>query len=125
MTAVNNGQYKQGWITGYYPYGQYAIVGDRMVFSGDEIEVENSILTRKVVENSNSGFDNKGQIGGRRIKQFRLKSKSISGALRELEGKVDEWVRGGGSFGGGLLMLSVDSLGDKKSFVKIYGKKNM
>ena len=125
MTAVNNGEYKQGWITGYYPYGQYAIVGDRMVFSGDEQTVNSSILTRKVVENSNSGFNGKGQSGGRDLRRFRLGGSGMKEAFKELERRVDRWIREGRYRGDGLLVLSVKSLEDGKTFVKIYGKKNM
>lgn len=125
MAAVNNGEYKQGWITGFYPYGQYMVVGDRVVFSGDEQMVNSSILTRKVVENSNSGFNGKAQSGGKGGEKFRLNGRDIGGAFKELEMLVDRDVKNGKYKDSKLLMLSVKSLGENKSFVKIYGKKNM
>ena len=125
MAAMNNGEYKQGWITGYYPYGEYMIMGNKMIFSGDEQKVNNSILTRKVVEQSNSGFN--GQTGGGLIKKFRLNGRRVKEAFKELEERVDGWIRDGKYRGDGFLVLSVEGLEDglDRKFVKIYGKKNM
>lgn len=125
MTALNNSEYKQGWITGYYPYGQYMIIGEKVVFSGDEQMVNNSILTRKVVERSNSGFNGNVQSGGKDLKRFRLRGNRMGDAFKELERKVDRWVKSGKYKNNGLLVLSIESLEDGKIFVKIYEKKNM
>jgi hypothetical protein len=121
MAALSNKDYKQGWLSGYYPYSEYTIVDNNLVLGGDIIKVNNEILTKDIIKESNSGFDNSSiteQTGGRdKVKKYKIKSDSVENAFRKLEGKV----RGEGD----ILILHLKSLDDKKkiNFYKIYRKK--
>jgi hypothetical protein len=121
MAALSNKDYKQGWLSGYYPYNYYTIVDNNLVLGGDVIKVNNEILTKDIIKESNSGFDSKStpeQTGGRgKVKKYKIKSDSVEGAFKKLEGKV----RGEGD----ILVLQLKSLDDKNkvNFYKIYRKK--
>jgi hypothetical protein len=121
--ATTNKDFKQGWIDSYYPYGQYMVQENRLILGGDEIKVNNEILTQQVIEDSTSGFDNSSSIGqtggGSSVKRkYKIHSETIDGAFRKLEGKVK-----GGK--GDILVLKLESLDDNKkiNFYKIYRKK--
>jgi hypothetical protein len=125
MAALSNKDFKQGWINSYYPYGQYMIQDNKMILSGDEIKVNNEILTQQIIKDSTSGYDKApalDQVGGdgrRSIrKKYKIQADSIQGAFQKLEGKVS-----GGR--GDILVLQLESLDDKNKikFYKIYRKK--
>ena len=121
--ADNNLEYKVGWITGYYPYAQYSIVGDKIVYGGDDSMVEQSILIRDVVKDSNSGYN---QNGGKTIKMFRINGKSVRDGFRDLEKKVDKYFRENKrNVGEKMLMLRLHTLDGQREFIKIYRKKNV
>jgi hypothetical protein len=125
MTALSNKDFKQGWIDSYYPYGQYMIQDNKMILSGDEIKVNNEILTQQIIKDSASGYekspalDQIGGAGSRNVrKKYKIKADSIKMAFQKLAGKV----KGGR---GDILILQLESL-DKKNkiiFYKIYRKK--
>jgi hypothetical protein len=121
MAALSNKDYKQGWISGYYPYSEYMIVDNNLVLGGDVIKVNNDILTKDIIQESNSGFNSSStniQTGGRdKVKKYKINSDSVEGAFKKLEGKV----RGKGD----ILVLQLKSLDDKNkiNFYKIYRKK--
>jgi hypothetical protein len=122
--ALTNKDYKQNWINSYYPYGKYMIVNNKMILGGDEIKVNNEILTEQVIKNSTSGFDSKPstvQAGGKNknIKNYKIKADSVESAFQKLEKKV---LKGGK---GDILVLQLESLDDKNkiNFYKIYRKK--
>jgi hypothetical protein len=122
MAALSNKDFKQGWIDGYYPYGEYMIQDNKLILSGDEIKVNNEILTQQVIKESTSGYDKSSSIqqtGGRNIKKkYKIKADSIEAAFQKLEGKVKEGK-------GDIMILQLESL-DKKNkinFYKIYRKK--
>ena len=121
--ADNNLEYKVGWISGYYPYAQYSIVGDKIVYSGDDNMVEQSILIRDVVQDSNSGYS---QSGGKTLKRFRINGKSVREGFRDLEKKVDKYFRENKkNVGEKMLMLRLHTLDGQREFIKIYRKKNV
>jgi hypothetical protein len=125
MTALSNKDFKQGWIDSYYPYGQYMIQDNKMILSGDEIKVNNEILTQQIIKDSTSGYDKSpavDQIGGNSHRsignKYKIQADNIHKAFQKLEGKV----KGGR---GDILVLQLESL-DKKNkiiFYKIYRKK--
>lgn len=121
MAAVTNKDVKQGWIDSYYPYGQYMVTDNKLILGGDEIKVNNEILTQQVIKESTSGYDkapSSGQTGGSMKKKYRIKADNIQDAFHKLEGKVK-----GGK--GDILVLQLESLDDKNkiNFIKIYKKK--
>jgi hypothetical protein len=100
------------------------IVNNKMILGGDEIKVNNEILTEQVIKNSTSGFDSKPstvQAGGKNknIKNYKIKADSVESAFQKLEKKV---LKGGK---GDILVLQLESLDDKNkiNFYKIYRKK--
>lgn len=124
MAALSNKDVRQGWIESYYPYGQYMVQDNKMILGGDEVKVNNEILTQQVIKESTSGYDDKpGQTGGgsRRIgggKKYKIRADDIDGAFQKLESKVK-----GGK--GDILVLQLESLDEKNkiNFYKIYRKK--
>jgi hypothetical protein len=121
MAALSNKDFKQGWVDSYYPYGQYAIQNNKLILGGDEINVNNDILTQQVIKESTSGYDKApelGQVGGGGKKNYKIKASNIEDAFKKLEGKVK-----GGK--GDILVLQLESLDDnnKINFYKIYRKK--
>lgn len=121
MAALTNKDVKQGWIDSYYPYGQYMVQDNKLILGGDEIKVNNEILTQQVIKESTSGYDkapSTGQTGGGWKKKYRIKAGNIQDAFHKLEGKV----KGGN---GDILVLQLESLDDKNkiNFYKIYRKK--
>ena len=124
MAAVTNKDVKQGWIDSYYPYGQYMVTNNKLILGGDEIKVNNEILTQQVIKESTSGYDkapSSGQTGGSREKKYKIQADSIESAFTKLEKKV---LKGGK---GDILVLQLESLDDKNknkiNFYKIYKKK--
>jgi hypothetical protein len=115
MAALSNKDFKQGWIDGFYPYGQYMVQDNKLILGGDEI---------KVNKESTSGYDKSpttGQTGGSiksKKKKYKIQGENIEDAFRKLEGKVK-----GGK--GDILVLQLESLDNKKkiNFYKIYRKK--
>ena len=120
MAALNNKDFKQGWIDSYYPYGQYIVQDNKLILGGDEIKVDNDILTQQIITESTIGYNNSGQTGGGgNIKnRYKIQGKNIEDAFSKLEGKV----KGGR---GDILVLRLESLDDKNkiNFYKIYRKK--
>ena len=124
MAALNNKDFKQGWIDSYYPYGQYIVQDNKLILGGDEIKVDNDILTQQIITESTIGYDTKpatGQAGGGKKsqkKKYKIQGENIEDAFRKLEGKV----KGGR---GDILVLRLESLDDKNkiNFYKIYRKK--
>lgn len=122
MAALTNKDVKQGWIDSYYPYGQYIVQDNKLILGGDEIKVNNEILTQQVIKESTSGYDNApstGQTGGGKKKKYKIRADNIDEAFRKLEKKV---LKGGR---GDILVLQMESLDDKNkiNFFKIYKKK--
>lgn len=122
MAAVTNKDVKQGWIDSYYPYGQYMVTNNKLILGGDEIKVNNEILTQQVIKESTSGYDkapSSGQTGGNMKKKYKIQADSIESAFTKLEKKV---LKGGK---GDILVLQLESLDDKNkiNFYKIYRKK--
>jgi hypothetical protein len=119
MAALSNKDVKQGWIDSYYPYGQYMVQNNKLILGGDEIKVNNEILTQQIIKESTSGYDKStelGQIGGG-MKKHKIRANSIEGAFRKLEEKV-RMIKGD------ILVLHLESLDDVKiNFYKIYRKK--
>lgn len=118
--ALTNKDVKQGWIDSYYPYGQYMVTDNKLILGGDEIKVNNEILTQQVIKESTSGYDkgpSTGQQGGGK-KKYKIKADNIELAFQKLERKVK-----GGQ--GDILVLQIESLDDKNkiNFYKIYKKK--
>ena len=66
MAALSNKDVKQGWIDSYYPYGQYMVQDNKLILGGDEIKVNNEILTQQVIKESTSGYNN-APASGRRV----------------------------------------------------------
>ena len=126
--AQNNLEYKVGWLSGYYPYAQYSVNGNNLVLGGDDNTVEQSILIRDVVKNSNSGYS---QGGGGNLQTFRIREENVNRAFRDLEKKVDDYFKNGNALEKKkngkekMLMLSLRSLDGNKQFIKIYRKKNV
>jgi hypothetical protein len=124
MAALSNKDFKQGWIDGFYPYGQYMVQDNKLILGGDEIKVNNEILTQQTIKESTSGYDKSpttGQTGGSiksKKKKYKIQGENIEDAFRKLEGKVK-----GGK--GDILVLQLESLDNKKkiNFYKIYRKK--
>jgi hypothetical protein len=122
MTAISNKDFKEGWIDGYYPYGQYMIEDNKLILGGNEIKVNNEILTQQVIKESSSGYNNPGnniQTGGKKLdKKYKINADSVEGAFKKLEGKI----KGGKA---DILILKLESLDNKKkiNFYKIYRKK--
>ena len=124
MAALSNKDFKQGWIDSYYPFGQYIVQDNRLILGGDEIKVNNEILTQQVIKESTSGYDNapaSGQSGGGGKKKYKIKAGSIEDAFHKLERKV----KGGKGGKGDILVLQLESLDEKNkiNFIKIYRKK--
>ena len=125
MAALSNKDVKQGWIDSYYPYGQYMVQDNKLILGGDEIKVNNEILTQQVIKESTSGYDNapaSGQTGGGGgKKKYKIKAGNIQDAFHKLEKKV----KGGKGGKGDILVLQLESLDDKNkiNFYKIYRKK--
>jgi hypothetical protein len=120
MTALTNKDFKQGWIDSYYPYGQYMIENNNLILGGDEIKVNNEILTQQVIKQSTSGYS---QTGGRKKnKKYKIQGDSIEDAFRKLEEKARKYFKGGK---GDILVLNLESLDDKNNinFIKIFRKK--
>jgi len=122
MAALTNKDVKQSWIDSYYPYGQYMITDNKLILGGDEIKVNNEILTQQVIKESTSGYDkapSNVQTGGGKKKKYKIKADDIEAAFRKLENKV---LKGGK---GDILVLQMESLDDKNkiNFFKIYKKK--
>ena len=85
--ATTNKDFKQGWVDSYYPYGQYMVQENRLILGGDEIKVNNEILTQQVIRDSTSGYDKSSSIqqtGGRNIKKKYIKKKLCQHWLRNL-----------------------------------------
>ena len=121
MAALSNKDFKQGWIDSYYPYGQYAVQDNKLILGGDEIKVNNEILTQQVIKESTNGYNTapaSGQAGGGGKKNYKIKADNIQDAFHKLEKKVK-----GGK--GDILVLQLESLDDKNkiNFYKIYRKK--
>jgi hypothetical protein len=121
MTALSNKDFKEGWIDGYYPYGQYMIEDNKLILGGDEIKVNNEILTQQIIKESTSGYDKapKQQGGGKKLqKKYKINADCIDSAFEKLEQKVKQ-VKGD------ILILKLDSLDNNKNknFIKIYIKK--
>jgi len=127
MAALNNKDFKQGWIDSYYPYGQYMVQDNNLILGGDEIKVNNEILTQQIINESTSGYDKSpttgqttSQTGGRKGKKnkYKIHADSIDNAFQRLEAKIK-----GGQ--GDILVLKLESLDDNKkiNFYKIYIKK--
>ena len=55
--ALTNKDFKQGWVDSYYPYGQYMVQENKLILGGDEIKVNNEILTQQVIKDSTSGYE--------------------------------------------------------------------
>jgi len=132
--TTNNRDFKMGWIDGYYPFSEYAIVGKNLVFSGDENYVEHNILTRGIVEKSISGYNQSGGGSVKDIKEFKINGKDLQEAFKILERKVDRHLKKNKNLGGKeiegfekIYLLSLKSLegGKEKIFIKIYRKKNV
>jgi hypothetical protein len=124
MAALSNKDVKQGWIDSYYPFGQYIVQDNRLILGGDEIKVNNEILTQQVIKESTSGYDNapaSGQVGGGAKKKYKIKADNIQDAFHKLEKKV----KGGKGGKGDILVLQLESLDEKNkiNFIKIYRKK--
>jgi len=124
MAALSNKDVKQGWIDSYYPYGQYVVQDNKLILGGDEIKVNNEILTQQVIKESTSGYDNapaSGQVGGGAKKKYKIKADNIQDAFHKLEKKV----KGGKGGKGDILVLQLESLDEKNkiNFIKIYRKK--
>jgi len=122
MAALTNKDVKQGWIDSYYPYGQYMVTDNKLILGGDEIKVNNEILTQQVIKESTSGYDkapSNVQTGGGKKKKYKIKADNIDEAFRKLENKV---LKGGK---GDIMVLQMESLDDKNKiiFFKIYKKK--
>lgn len=123
MAALSNSDFKQGWIDSYYPYGQYMIQNNNLILGGDEIKVNNEILTQQVIKQSTSGYSQTGQTGGRKKnKKYKIQGDNIEDAFRKLEEKARKYFKGGK---GDILVLNLESLDDKNNinFIKIYRKK--
>ena len=121
MAALSNKDVKQGWIDSYYPYGQYVVQENKLILGGDEIKVNNGILTQQVIKESTSGYNNapaSGQSGGSGKKKYKIKASNIGEAFHKLEGKV----KGGKA---DIMVLQLESLDEKNkiNFYKIYRKK--
>ena len=120
--ALTNKDFKQGWVDSYYPFGQYMVQENKLILGGDEIKVNNEILTQQVIKDSTSGYDKStssiqsGGSGGKN--KYKIQAKNIEDAFKKLERKVN-----GGR--GNILVLQLESLDDKKkiNFYKIYRKK--
>ena len=117
MAALSNKDVKQGWIDGFYPYGQYAVQDNKLILGGDEIKVNNERLTQQVIKESTSGYNTapaSGQAGGGGKKNYKIKADNIQDAFHKLEKKVK-----GGK--GDILVLQLESLDDKNkiNFYKI------
>ena len=124
MAALSNKDVKQGWIDSYYPFGQYIVQDNRLILGGDEIKVNNEILTQQVIKESTSGYNNataSGQVGGGAKKKYKIKAGNIQEAFHKLERKV----KGGKGGKGDILVLQLESLDEKNkiNFIKIYRKK--
>lgn len=128
--VMNNRGFRQGWISGYYPYSEYGIVNNQLVFSGDENSVDQGILIRDTIAKSQRGFHG----GGGRIRElaeFRVKGRGVAEAFENLEKKVDKFLEENRrkEVKNGLekmYLLTLRSLGDKdKKIIKIYKKKNI
>ena len=126
MAALTNKDFKQGWIDSYYPYGQYMIENNNLILGGDEIKVNNEILTQQVIKQSTSGYSQTGQTGqtgGRKKnKKYKIQGDSVEDAFRKLEEKARKYFKGGK---GDILVLNLESLDDKNNinFIKIFRKK--
>lgn len=121
MAALSNKDFKEGWIDGYYPYGQYMIDDSKLILGGDEIKVNNEILTQQVIKDSTSGYDKAPkQQGGRKKleKKYKITSDNIDSAFKKLEQKIKHTK-------GDILILRLESLDNNKkiNFIKIYIKK--
>lgn len=125
MAALSNKDFKEGWIDGYYPYGQYMIDDSKLILGGDEIKVNNEILTQQVIKESTSGYDKapKQQTGGKKLqkkykKKYKINADCIDSAFKKLEQKIKH-VKGD------ILILKLESLDNNKNknFIKIYIKK--
>ena len=124
MAALSNKDVKQGWIDSFYPYGQYMVTNNKLILGGDEIKVNNEILTQQVIKESTSGYDKapaSGQVGGGAKKKYKIKAGNIQEAFHKLERKV----KGGKGGKGDILVLQLESLDEKNkiNFYKIYRKK--
>ena len=120
MVALSNKDIKQGWIDSYYPYGEYMVQNNKMILSGDELKVNNEILTQQIIQDSTIGYEKSselGQIGGGK-KKHKIRANSIQEAFKKLEGKIRK-------IQGDILVLQLESLDDKNkiNFYKIYRKK--
>jgi hypothetical protein len=122
MTALSNKDFKEGWIDGYYPYGQYMIDDSKLILGGDEVKVNNEILTQQVIKDSTSGYDkapSKQQSGGKKLqKKYKITSDNIDSAFKKLEQKI-KYTKSD------ILILKLESLDNNKNinFYKIYIKK--
>ena len=122
MAALSNKDFMRGWIDGYYPYSEYMIEGNNLILSGDKIKVNNDILTKDIIKQSTSGYNNSSttsQSGGNnKVKKYKIKADDVDVAFEKLERKIK-----GGK--GDILVLNLQSLDDKRkiNFYKIYRKK--
>ena len=122
MAALSNSGYSQGWMSGYYPYSNYMIVNNELVLGGNIIKINNEILTKDIIQKSNSGFSSSAttnQTGGQsKVKKYKIKADGIDEAFEKLERNIK-----GGK--GDILVLQLESLDgkNKKNFYKIYRKK--
>lgn len=136
--ALTNKDFKQTWLKNYYPYSSYAIQNNNLVLGGNEIRVDQVVLTQEVMRKSNEGYNaNQGpsQAGGnnmRELKNFRVSGDTVNEAFKKLEKKANKYFRknnleGGNSPNGKEKMyaLTLKSLDGEKLFIKIYRKKNI
>ena len=122
MAALSNKDYKQGWMSNYYPFSNYQIINNELVLGGNIIKINNEILTKDFIQKSNSGFSSSAttnQTGGQnKEKKYKIKADGINEAFEKLERNIK-----GGK--GDILVLKLESLDskNKKNFYKIYRKK--
>lgn len=117
--ALSNKDFKEGWIDGYYPYTQYSVINNKVIFSGNEIRINKDILTTEIINETSSGYNKNSSItqtGGGNSKIYKIKADNSENAFKKLERKVK-----GGK--GDLMILKLESLENKINFYKIYRKK--
>jgi len=128
--------FKTGWISGYYPFSEYSINANQVVYGGDTNYMDHHLLTQSVIMDSMKGFsgDQKGGMKIKDLKNFYFEEKSGRKAFKKLEGKVDEYFRKNKNLEGGeiqglerMFVLSLKTLDDgkEKILIKIYRKKNI
>ena len=92
MAALSNSGYSQGWMSSYYPYSNYMIVNNELVLGGNIIKINNEILTKDIIQKSNSGFSSSAttnQTGGQsKVKKYKIKADGIDEAFEKLERNI-------------------------------------